>query len=95
MLHCRGCFKRRGKDNIEATLFKPGGTIGFLRKPDVEHVFVDLLCEGIESFLDKFMAGATEDEVLGWSSRRVKPIPLKTSILGCTLCPFETKTRVA
>ena len=61
----------------------------------MEHVLVDLLCEGIESFLDKFMAGATEEEVLGWSSRRVKPIPLKTSILGCTLCPFETKTRVA
>ena len=83
------------KDNIEATLFRPGGTIGLLRKPDVEHVLVEILCEVIECFLDKFMAGATEEEILGWSSRRVKPIPLKTSILACTLCPFETKTRVA
>ena len=83
--------KDGNKENIEATLFRPGGTIRLLRKPDVDHIFVELLCEVIVSFLDKFMSGATQEEVIEWSSRKFKPIPMKTAILNCTLCPFETK----
>ena len=70
--------KEGKQESIEATLFRPGGTIGMLRKPGVDHVFVELLCEVIESFLDKFMTGATEEEVLQWPSRKVKSITVKT-----------------
>ena len=83
------------KENIEATLYQSGGTIGLLRKPDVDHVFVELLCKVLVSFLDKFMSGATEEEVIAWSGRKFKPIPVKTAIQKCTLCSFETKTKVA
>ena len=44
------------KENIEATLFRPGGTIGLLRKPDVDHLFVELLWEVVVIFLGKFMS---------------------------------------
>ena len=56
--------KEGKQESIEATRFRPGGTIGMLRKPGVGHVFVELLCEVNESFLDKFMTGDIEEEVL-------------------------------
>ena len=84
-----------GKENIEATFYRPGGTITLVRKPDADLQYLELLKSGLICFLDKFLSGATEAEVITWSSRNSKPITVKTAISSCNLCTFETKSKVA
>ena len=84
------------KDTIEASLYLPGGTITVMRKPQVDPSLVQLLCEVLVCFLDQFLIGASESEVIAWSSRKnAKAIPVRTAVNKCTLCTFETKSKVA
>ena len=87
--------KNGSKDKVEVTLYEATGTISLLRKPNVDHSFVELLHNVLTCLLDKFLSGATEQEVMKWSSRKSKPITAKTTINNCTLCAFMTKSKVA
>ena len=83
------------KANMEATIYRPGGTITQVRKPKADLEILELLQSVIVCFLEKFLSGATEVEVMIWSSRNSKPITIKTAISKCNLCTFETKSKVA
>ena len=87
--------KNGSKDNIEITLYHSTGTISLLRKPNVDHSFIELIRNVIVSFLEKFVSGAKEEEVIAWSSRTSKPITVKTNTNSCTLCSFVTKSKMA
>ena len=84
------------KGIIEASIYHSLGTITLMRKPYMDPSLLELLCEVLVCFLDKFLSGSTEAEVIAWSSRKhVKVIPVKTAFNSCTLCTFETKSKVA
>ena len=84
------------KAMVEATIFQPGGTMTLSKMPEVDPVFLELLCQVFENFLEKFLEGASVEEVLAWSGRiKSKAIPTKTAISSCTLCSYETKNKVA
>ena len=87
--------KDGSKEIIEATLFQPKGTIKIIRKPDVNPSYIELLRDVFVGFLDKFMSGANEEDVLSWSNRNPKHITVKTALSNCTLCSYETKFKDA
>ena len=80
---------------VQATIFQPKNSIEIRRQPDVSQSFVDQLRDVLVCFLEKFMLGASEKEIIAWSGKFSKPIPLKTAISSCTLCDYETKSKVA
>ena len=87
--------KNGSNDKVEVTLYEATKTISLVRKSNVDHSFVELLHNVLTCFLEKFLSGATEEEVMAWASKNSKPITAKTTINNCNLCTFMTKSKVA